>query len=41
MKNDTDDAPAVDWQESANETAACAQMEMDRQAAQDAEPIPF
>ena len=36
-----DDAPALDWQESADEAVACAQIEMDEQAAQDAEPVPF
>ena len=34
-------APAVDAQESADEAMACAQVEMDKQAAQDAEPVPF
>lgn len=40
MTNDTD-APGVDWQESADEAMASQQMEVDQQAAQDAEPAPF
>ena len=35
------DAPAVDWQESADEAAAQAQADNDQQAAQDAAPAPF
>ena len=34
-------APAVDAQESADEQAACAQIDMDEQAAKDAAPAPF
>ncbi len=30
-----------EWQESANEEMACAQMEMDQQEAQDNAPAPF
>ena len=40
MTDDTD-APALDWQESACEAMACAQMDMDEQAAKDAAPAPF
>ena len=36
-----DDYDAPDLQASTDEAMACAQMEMDRQAAQDAEPVPF
>ena len=36
-----DDAPTLDWQESADEAMACAQMEMDEQEAQDSAPVPF
>lgn len=43
MNYDTHDteAPAVDWQESADEAAAQTQIDNDQQAAQDAAPAPF
>lgn len=43
MNYDTHDteAPAVDAQESADDATACAQVEHDQRAAQDAAPAPF
>ena len=35
------DAPAVDWQESADEAVAQAQIEYDQAQQLDAEPVPF
>lgn len=34
-------APSIDWQESQDEAAACAQIEYDQAQQLDAEPAPF